>query len=152
MESIKQYIFARNAVLGTLAKAPEEKWDEMPGSSPNNIRWNAGHIFVSAEGFLHLADDAYKVANPEWGALFATGTRPSDWPAQVPSEEEITSALQEQMGRIERHFSAKLGDNASQSVKIGPLEMTTVEAVLQFVTFHEGMHTGIINSLSKVIR
>ncbi|OES43829.1 DinB family protein [Domibacillus iocasae] len=151
MESIKQFIFARNAALGTLAKAPEGKWDEMPGSFSNNIRWNAGHIFVSAEGLLHMADSAYNMENSEWAVLFATGTRPSDWPGNVPSAEEITSALQEQMGRIERHFAAKLGDHAAQSIKIGPLEMTTVEAVLQFVTFHEGMHTGIINSLSKTV-
>ena len=149
METMQHFIFARNAALGTINKAPQGKWDEMPGSSLNNIRWNAGHIFVSAEGLLHMADNSYEIANPEWGALFATGTRPADWQGEVPSAEEITNALQEQMGRIERHFSVKLDQKASQSIKIGPLDMTTVNAILQFVTFHEGMHTGIINSLSK---
>ncbi|WP_050181649.1 DinB family protein [Domibacillus robiginosus] len=151
MESIKQFIFARNAALGTIAKAPENKWDEVPAAFSNNIRWNAGHIFVTAEGLLHLADESYEVSQPEWQALFATGTRPADWPKELPSAEDITNALQEQMNRIEHHFSAKLTEKAVKPVTIGPLEMTTVEAVLQFVTFHEGMHTGVINSLAKIV-
>lgn len=151
MEAIKQFIFARNAALGKIKSAPQEKWDEMPGSSSNNIRWNAGYIFVSAEGLMHMADNAYEMVNPKWGALFATGTRPADWEGDIPSAEEITGALQEQMGRIERHFSAILNQETSQSVKIGPLEMTTVNAVLQFVTFHEGIHTGVINTLTKMV-
>ncbi|MEM1503097.1 DinB family protein [Domibacillus sp. 8LH] len=151
MESIKQFIFARNAALGTIAKAPENKWDEIPAGFSNNIRWNAGHIFVAAEGLLHLADEAYETVHPDWNALFATGTRPANWPAEFPSAEEITNALQEQLNRVERHFSAKLGEKAAKPVTIGPLEMTTVEALLQFVTFHEGMHTGVINSLTKMV-
>lgn len=151
MEAIKQFIFARNTTLGTISRAPQEKWDELPGSSPNNIRWNAGHIFMSAEGLMHMADSSYEIVNPKWGTLFATGTRPADWEGNIPSAEEITEALQEQKGRIERHFSAILDQGASQSVKIGPLEMTTVDAVLQFVTFHEGMHTGVINTLIKIV-
>jgi hypothetical protein len=100
---------------------------------------------------MHMADSAYEMVNQKWGALFATGTRPAEWEGDIPSAEEIIEALQEQMGRIERHFAATLDQEAAQSVKIGPLEMTTIDAILQFVTFHEGMHTGIINTLTKVI-
>lgn len=151
MESIKQFIFTRNAALGTIASVPSDKWDQMPGTSSNNIRWNAGHIFVSAEGLLHKADPTYVVENEGWQALFATGTRPADWQGDIPSDEAIVEALKEQMGRIERHFSAKLEQEAAQSVTIGPLEMTTVNAVLQFVSYHEGLHTGVIKSMSKTI-
>ncbi len=150
MESIKQFVFSRMATLRIVEHAPEEKWDIQPGKCANTIRWNAGHIYISAEVMLNMADETYAVSHPEWAALFASGTRPSEWTGEKLEAAEIIEALREQAGRIEKHFAEKLGEAASKPLTIGPLEMNTVEAILQFVVFHEAMHAGTINTLSRV--
>lgn len=150
MESIQQFVFSRMAALRIVEHAPEEKWDSQPGTFPNTIRWNAGHIYVSAEVMLNMADESYTVSHPEWNALFASGTRPSEWTGEKLEAAEIIEALREQSSRIEKHFAAKMGQEASKPLTIGPLEMKTVDAILQFVVFHESVHAGMIKTLSHV--
>ncbi|OAH53568.1 MULTISPECIES: DinB family protein [Bacillaceae] len=152
MESIKQFGFSRAATIGALQQAPKEKWDEQPDGYSNTIHWNAGHIYFAAEGLLHMADDSYEIERPKWGAMFATGTRPSEWTGDVPEAEEIVKALEQQAGRIEAHFAEKLSAEASNPLTIAGFEMATVEAILQFVTGHEGTHVGIIKSLTNAVK
>lgn len=152
MESMKQFGFSRAAAIGALEQAPKEKWNEQPSGYSNTIHWNAGHIYFSAEGLLHTADDSYEIERPEWGALFATGTHPSEWTGDVPEAEEIVKALKRQAGRIEAHFAEKRSAEASNPLTIAGFEMATVEAILQFVTWHEGIHTGIIKSLTNAVK
>lgn len=150
MDLMKHFVFSRMAALRIVEHAPEEKWDKQPGECSNTIRWNAGHIYVSAEVMLNMADETYEISHPEWNALFASGTRPSEWTGETLEAAEIIEALREQSGRIEKHFAGKLEQDASKPLVIGPLEMKTAEAILQFVIFHESMHAGTINTLSKL--
>lgn len=152
MEATKQFGFSRAAAIGTLEQASKEKWDEQPSGYSNTIRWNAGHIYFTAEALLHMADDSYEIERPEWGALFATGTRPSEWTGDVPEAEEIIKALEQQAGRVKAHFAEKRSAEASKPLNIRGFEMTTVEAILQFVTWHEGVHIGIIKSLTNTLK
>ncbi|OKL37397.1 DinB family protein [Domibacillus mangrovi] len=149
MESMKQFGFSRAATIGTLEQAPKEKWDEQPSGYSNTIHWNAGHVYFITEALLHRVDDSYEIERPEWGALFGNGTRPSEWTGDVPEAEEIVKALGQQVGRVKAHFSEK---RSSNPVTIAGFEMTTVEAILQFVTWHEGMHLGIIKSLTNAVK
>ncbi|WP_052712203.1 DinB family protein [Domibacillus indicus] len=132
MESIKQFVFARNSAFHIINNAPQEKWAEMPGSSSNNIHWNAGHIFVLAEGLLCLRLERGRQTGRE----------------MCRQQRKLSMHFKSKWDAL-TEFCGELDQDADQPVTIGPLEMTTINAVLQFVTFHEGMHTGIIKSLTK---
>jgi hypothetical protein len=152
MESLKQFGFSRSFTLTALQNAPQEKWDEQPSGYPNTIHWNAGHIYFMAEALLNMADDSYEIQFPEWGALFATGTRPSDWEGSIPEAADILQALEQQTSRIEAHFAEKLTTAASKPLNIRGFEIATVEAILQFTTWHEGTHAGMIKSLTNAVK
>ncbi|HLR40739.1 MAG TPA: DinB family protein [Virgibacillus sp.] len=152
MESLNLFKYSRAATLILLSKIEEHKWDVQPENFPNTIRWNAGHVYITAEDFLNKADHNYKVTPPEWVDLFLDGTRPSEWKDKdVPSVEEIIAALKEQEDRIYHHFNGKQQNKASEDHIIRTLNLNTVEAALQFVTWHEGIHLGIMKSLSDVL-
>ena len=86
--------------LGRLQKSPEGKWDTQPEGFNNTIRWNAGHIFVSMETLIQKAIAGIQPVNPEWIPLFVSGTSPSKWEVEPPSNEEFLAALKEQPERI----------------------------------------------------
>lgn len=148
MESFNQFKYSRTSTMIGLNNIAREKWDIQPNGFPNTIRWNAGHIYVTAEEFLNKADHQYEITHPDWIALFIDGTHPSEWDDTVPSAEEIMIELKEQEGRIIRFFDGKLQNKASEQQDIHALSINTVEAALQFVTWHEGIHLGIIKSLN----
>lgn len=137
--------------MGYLKKSRDEAWDIQPNGFNNTIRWNAGHIFVSMEALVQKALGDYKPVNPEWIPLFVTGSSPEGWGGHVPSNEELLEALKEQPARVVAALEGNLGNVLTESMSIGPMHtMETVEAIVQFVVWHEGVHSGIINGLSNI--
>src|SRR5690625_1855733 len=132
VEAIKLFKYSRTSTLILLNNIDEEIWNIQPEGYPNNIRWNAGHVYVTAEDFLKDADQNYDVTRPEWDELFLDGTRPSEWGDNVPSKDEIVSALEEQEKRIEEYFKNKLQNKASKVRDINGTLLDTVDASLQF--------------------
>lgn len=153
MESMKMFKYSRTSTLILLPKLAESLWDIQPNGWPNTIRWNAGHIYAEAEGFLHDANNNYEITRPDWMRLFLDGSRPSEWTEtdQVPSKDEIIDALMEQEGRIENFFSGKYAQQAHKVRDVNGLMLDTIDASLQFVTWHEGIHLGIVKSLRLAI-
>lgn len=145
------FSYSRTSTIILLKKIDESEWDVQPDGFPNTIRWNAGHIYSTAEDYLTDADSEYKITHPEWDNLFLDGSRPSEWPEDVPTAKEIIEALQEQKVRIENHFKEDLSNKASVVRDINGTLLTTVESSLQFVTWHEGIHLGVTNALSKIV-
>lgn len=151
MESIDMFKYSRTSTLILLPKLEESIWDIQPENFPNTIRWNAGHIYAEAEGFLHDADNNYEIVHPNWMPLFLDGSRPSEWPEKVPSKDEIIQALIEQEKRIETFFKDKLNNKADHARDVNGLILDTVDSSMQFVHWHEGIHLGILKSLRLVI-
>jgi uncharacterized damage-inducible protein DinB len=140
------------ATLGQLQKSPEGKWDAQPEGFSNTIRWNAGHIFVSMEGLLQKAVPEYNPVNPEWIPLFVTGSSPSKWEGEPPSNEELLTALKAQPERIADFLEGKLDQTLVEPVQIGNIHtMETLDAVVQFIVWHEGVHAGLIQGLNRVV-
>lgn len=152
MASLNQFQFSRTSTKIGLTNIDQSIWDEQPSGFPNTIRWNAGHIYVTAEEFLNKADNNYEITHPEWIAYFIDGTHPSEWNDDVPTASAIMTALVEQEERIIQYFNNKLQNKSSEEHQIHALSLDTVDAAVQFVTWHEGIHLGIIKSLSYVLK
>jgi len=150
--TMKLFKYNRTSTLILLPKLEEELWDIQPDNWPNTIRWNAGHIYAEAEGFMHDADNNYVITHPEWLDLFLDGTRPSEWEGDVPTKAEIIEALREQETRLETFFADKYDNPASHVRDLNGTLLDTVDASLQFITWHEGIHLGVMKSLRLVIK
>lgn len=151
MEILNQLNFTRIYTQGRLQSINEEQWDIQPEGFNNTIRWNVGHIFTSMESFIQNAVPTYEPVHPEWIPLFKGGTNPTDWTVEPPKNEELLSALADQPARVKEALAGKLDQKLSEAINIGKFhEMTTIEAVVEFAVWHEGIHAGIIFALNKV--
>ncbi|WP_313432516.1 DinB family protein [Siminovitchia terrae] len=151
METLNMFAYSRAALLIALRNTKENTWDERIEGFPNTIRWNAGHVYVTAEEYLNKADHHYDIVHPKWFDFFLDGTSPFDWEQEPPTVEEILGALKKQGERIVEFFNGKLDIAASETVDIRYLKLDTVDAALQFVTWHDGIHLGIIKSMQYVM-
>lgn len=150
METIEQLKFARMYTMGRISQVKEDAWDKQPAGFNNTIRWNIGHIYCSLENFTTTIMPSYEPQHTEWNVLFERGTSPAKWVGQIPSDEELLGALQEQMPRVVESLEGKLGDVLPEPLKIGDmLTMGTVDAVIQFALWHEGLHAGVIHGLNR---
>jgi len=153
LDSLDLFKYSRTASLIALSKVDKEHLDVQPEGYPNTIRWNAGHVYVTAEEYLNKADHSYEITHPKWFDYFIDGTRPSEWPEdEVPSMEEILDALKEQETRFETHFKNKMHEPASEDHVIRTINLDTPDAAIQFCTWHEGIHLGVIKSLLIAVK
>ena len=150
MESLTLFKYSRTSTLILLNNIHKDNWDVQPSAYPNTIRWNAGHVYSTAEDYLTDADKDYQITHPEWNNFFLDGTRPSEWEGNVPSAEEIITALEEQEKRIYNHFKNKLDQKASVARDVNAMMLDTVDLSLQFVTWHEGIHLGYVNGMRRL--
>lgn len=135
--------------LGRLGQSIDTEWDTQPRGYNNTIRWNAGHILVTMEYFTNLVIADYEMVHTEWIPFFVRGTSPKLWEGDIPSNEEILTALKEQPPRIVKALEGKLSQSIAEPIKMGPNLMETVEAIIQFAVWHEGVHAGIIDGLNR---
>ncbi|MEK3979245.1 DinB family protein [Psychrobacillus sp. FSL K6-2836] len=150
METLNQFNFARIYTLGRIKQVNDVAWDIQPPGFNNTIRWNVGHVYVNAEILSQKAIPSYEIVHPEWVPLFVPETKPSDWDVEPPTSVELVSALKEQTERIKAVLANNLSNFLIESISIGNLhEMNTVEALAQFMVWHEGVHAGIIHALNR---
>ncbi|PAQ13167.1 hypothetical protein CD798_16470 [Bacillaceae bacterium SAOS 7] len=143
--------FIRTVTLRTLEAIDEAKWDVQPEGFANTVKWNAGHTYVVMESLLKAADPSFETDMERYAPFFAPGTKPADWPENPASKEEIIGLLKGQMERVQAHFTDRLADAPANEVKIGPLELTSIDDILNFALFHEGLHLGTIQSQMKMV-
>ena len=151
METLNQLKFTRMYTQGRLQPVNDEQWDIQPEGFSNTIRWNVGHIFTTMETFVQNVIPSYEPVHPEWIPLFKGGTKPTDWTVEPPTNEELLAALTDQPARVIEVLAGKLDQKLPEAMNIGKFhEMATIEAVMQFAVWHEGIHAGIIFALNKV--
>ena len=152
METIQQWKLSRMSTMSNLKRLEEAQWDIQPPGFNNTIRWNAGHNFVIVETFLEPEIDGYEIVHPEWVPLFEDGTRPADWEGDVPTSDDIRSSLREQVNRISEQIEGNLDVKLNKPLIIGNnvMQIDTLEGMIQFLSWHDGMHAGIINALGKI--
>ena len=150
--TIQQLRLARMHMIGRVKRVEDTQWDFQPEGFNNNIRWHAGHIFVTMETLIQQGVKSYEPRYPEWIPLFVDGTSPEQWKDIVPTSEELLKALREQPEWVTAFLQGKMSDKMSEPLVIGDNIMTIddVEGIIQFIAWHEGVHAGVIDALSKL--
>jgi len=150
IEIISQLNFTRLYTLGRLKQTIAAEWDTQPSGFSNTIRWNAGHIYVTLENFVHLLDEEYEMVHAEWTPLFIRGSSPANWEGNIPSNGEIITALTEQTKRLTKVLAGKLDRPLQNPINFVDHNLSTIGSLILFVIWHEGIHAGVIDGLNRV--
>ncbi|MCL6460208.1 MAG: DinB family protein, partial [Gorillibacterium sp.] len=113
----------------------------------NTIRWQLGHIYVVLEriAFQYIGlplqlPDGFK-------EQFANGTSPLNGPYSfaAPTLQELETLLRDQTKRIQTALENRLQEKlASPFITSSGMSLETVEQLLSFSLYHEGMHFSVI--------
>lgn len=143
--------FVRQAVLSEVKDVTEETADKMPEGFRNTIRWNLGHIYVVQESLVVGLAGGSPECSDSYKDLFAPGTKPADWQGEVPSLSELKATLEQQPLRLKERFAGRLEEKAAKPFTPGNLVLDTIEGLVNFTLYHEGLHTGNIKGLKRSI-
>ena len=151
---LKQLRFVRENTIGHVAEMNDETALFIPEGFNNNIKWNLGHIYVVQEKFaFHLTGEKMTMPN-HFAELFTTGTKPADWEEQVsPTIRELIGLLENQVNRIEQTLEFRMKEAIEQPYNTSTgLTLSTVEELISFCLYHEGMHFDTIKLIKRIIQ
>ena len=139
------------ALMGQMVTdLPDSALIRVPDGYRNNILWNLGHIVVSQQLLLYKLSATEMHVPDELVDQFRAGSSPDDWEA-TPDIEQMKALLQELPERLQEDVEKeRFGDYLGYTTSTG-LALRTFEDGMAFNHFHEGVHTGIIMSLKKLV-
>ncbi|WP_010531444.1 DinB family protein [Lentibacillus jeotgali] len=144
---ISQFGITHNAFMNEIKDVSEKQLDEQPEGFHNTIHWHIGHVLTTNEQFLFGFPDNTENLPERYKNLFGNGSKPADWPEDVPSADELAEQLNNQLKRIKQIPSEKFDEKLPKMV----LGAQTYGELAAVAAFHYGNHAGRINAMKKVL-
>lgn len=140
---------SRGYFLQQLDGLSEEQLLEVPDKMNQNILWNLGHVVHSLYGMTYQASGLDYPGDPEWPELFKGGTSPATWES-TPDLSAVMEHMKSSADAVGNDLVAGKFDGF-EKLDLGPITFTSIEQVLSFHLFHEGIHQGMVMQLKKLV-
>lgn len=139
------------ALLGrTIADLTEDQLLHVPSGFRNNILWNVGHVIVAQQALHYRLAGREMYISDAFARCFGRGTSPQDW-ASTPDVDEVRRLLVALPDRLLEDYRAGGFEGfRPYATSTGPV-LQDIEDAIAFNNFHEGLHTGVVMSLKKLV-
>lgn len=147
----RQLEFVRAQTLKLARSIPEEKTLIVPAGFRNHILWNLGHLALVTDKYAYSFTGRTPRLPAIYQELFANGTSPLEWTSASPSFNDILTVLEAQPEQVKAELSGQLAEPVQPYSTSSGYRIETVGQLLNFTTYHEGMHFSMIKLYNKII-
>ncbi|MBS1502002.1 MAG: DinB family protein [Bacteroidetes bacterium] len=127
-----------------------EQLNKIPEGFNNNIIWNLGHLVAAQQGMCYKRANLAPHISDEFWEKFRTGSKPNSY---IGAEEiaKIKNLFLHTMDELDGDYNKGIfGNYTAWSTRYG-VEIASIEDALKFLPFHEGLHTGVISTMRKLL-
>lgn len=149
---IEQFVAGRMAMAHVAKSITNEQADIIPAFSNNNVKWNVGHVIVSADQFVYGGRNVQSTIPKEYHDFFKSGSKPTADEAIPFTLEELCEVLVAQSTEIVKDLKGILDEKIENPMTIAGMNIRTWEDVVLFCAWHEAIHFGVINTLIKAVK
>lgn len=129
-----------------------EDLNKIPKGFNNNIFWNVAHLVVSQQVLVYKLSGLPLLVSEELVEKYKKGTKP-EAPVTQAEVEEIKALLFTPIEKTkEDYYNGVFKEYQEYVVVTTGNTLRSVEDALQFTVFHEGLHIGYIQALSRAIK
>jgi len=127
-----------------------EQLNRIPEGYNNNIIWNLGHLVAAQQGICYKRAGVTPQISEEFWEQFRSGSKPE----RLISESEIAEIKQLFYSTLDQ-LKTDYDNNAFAGYTAWntryDVEIKNIDDALRFLPFHEGLHSGVINTLKKLV-
>lgn len=126
-----------------------EQLNEIPTGFNNNIIWNIAHLTAAQQGLCYLRCGLKPVIEEKYLLSYKSGTKP-EIVADSTEIEIIKGLLLSSVDKLGLDYA----DNLFASYPVGATrygELKDIDDAISFVLFHEGLHSGYINAMKRIL-
>jgi hypothetical protein len=140
----------RSNLLEQIKDLNNEQFNQVPEGFNNNIIWNLGHVIATQQGMSYRRAGLPTIITDEFWEKYRTGSKP-DGLAGEKDIAEIRDLLFTTLVQFENDYDKKIfGNYTTWSTRSG-VEITCIEDSLRFLPYHEGLHSGTIIAMKKLL-
>lgn len=140
----------REILLKILDNHSLEQLNKIPAGYSNNIIWNVAHCISSQQVLVYKLSGLPTLVSDEFIDKYKKGTKPKGDVSQIEVD-EIRTLLFSTLDKTEKDVNEAIFQNYTTYMTSMGFELTNVQDALDFVNYHEGIHTGIIMSIRKFV-
>jgi hypothetical protein len=140
----------REILLKVLDQHSLEQLNKIPEGFNNNLIWNIAHCISSQQVLVYKLSGLPTLISDEFIDKYKKGTKPEGDVSQTEVD-EIKELLFSTLNQTKKDFEGRIFiDYNAYTTSMG-FDLNNVQDALDFVNYHEGIHTGIIMSIRKFV-
>ena len=140
----------RQTVINIVNDLSMEEINKIPDGFNNNIAWNLGHLIAAQQGICYVRPGLKQVVDEKYFLQYKPGTKPE----QDIDENEVElmkEVLLTSIDKLENDYNSDLFVSyPSWTTRYG-VEIASIDDAIHFLLYHEGLHTGTIMALKKIV-
>ena len=141
----------RAYVLDLIKELSLEKLNKIPHGFNNNIIWNTGHLVAAQQSICYLKAGLPLTIPGNLFEMFKPGSRPERF-FEGDVEDEIKSLLFSSLDQLEKDLQQNVFQKFTPwTTRLG-LNINSINEAIVYLHFHEGLHTGIIYSMKRMVQ
>ncbi len=142
--------FNRKYFLNLFKELTPEQLFYIPKGYKNNIIWNIAHVLITEQMLTYVLSGLNISVDKKFIKKYGKGSKPSTKVSQKDIE-EIKTILIPAIQKTEKDFNNKVFKTYTEYPTSTNIVLKNIDDALQFNSFHEGIHFGIILSIKKLV-
>jgi len=140
----------RSILIKVLDSHSLEQLNKIPEGFNNNLIWNIGHCIATQQVLVYKLSGLPTLVSDEFITKYKKGSKPE---GDVSQEEvlEIKELLSTTAEQTIEDFRNQLFISYNEYTTSTGFTLRNVEDALNFNNYHEGIHTGIIMNIRKLV-
>ena len=141
---------SREILLKLLTSHSLEQLNKIPDGFNNNIVWNVAHCIAAQQSLVYKLSGLRAIVSEDFILKYRKGTKPE---GDVSQEEvdEIRELLFTTLEKTENDFASGLFVDYTEYTTSMGFTLHNVHDALNFNNYHEGIHTGIVMAIKKLV-
>lgn len=140
----------REIFLKILDNHSLEQLNKIPEGFKNNVIWNVAHCISSQQVLVYKLSGLPTLVSDDFIDKYKKGTKPEVDVSQAEFD-EIKELLFATLHQTEKDYANNVFNHYNFYKTSMGFDLENVQDALDFVNYHEGIHTGIIMRLQKFI-
>jgi hypothetical protein len=141
----------RTYLLDLIKDLSVEQLNEIPLGFNNNVIWNLGHLIVSQQGLCYLRAGLKPVVDEQYFTDYKPQTKPN-FPIQEDEINRIKTLFLSILDKLETDYDQNSFSNYGTFTTPYGVEITNIDDAINFMLFHEGLHTGYIMAMKRLLK
>lgn len=129
----------------------EAQLTRIPDGYNNHILWHLGHVVVTQQILHYQLAGLPMYVDEAMCNMFKNGTSPKEWQTQ-PAIDRIFSLMTDLPEKLLHDYEAgRFQAYQERRLTRAGFDLKTIEDAIAFNNFHEGVHTGYVMAMKRLV-